>query len=192
MYQLEHGGRKKYASPYSSCERLPHPPSSDETCSGRRRPERHSLENLAKTLGVSTHVVFVGAINWKKIHYYYQLSDLFVSASTTEAQGLTYIEAMASGCAVIAKDDSSIQSVIRDDESGFVFNKDCDLAPLLMSLLQNPQRVNRVQSTAHVHVRSFSAEFFGHTLENTYQSISQKGQYAQNQRVAFYPTRRSS
>lgn len=155
-------------------------------------PERHTLEELANTLGVSRHVLFVGAINWNKIHYYYQISDLFVSASTTEAQGLTYIEAMASGCAVIAKDDSSIQTVIRDGESGFVFKQDSDLAPLLMSLWQNPQRVQHVQSAAHGHVRSFSAESFGLTLESTYQVVSQKGQTTQNQRVAFYPTRRSS
>ena len=60
-------------------------------------PERAVLEQQAQSLGVADRVIFVGAVPPAEVPRYYALGDVFVSASTSEAQGLTYIEAMAAG-----------------------------------------------------------------------------------------------
>lgn len=113
-------------------------------------PERKKLETLTHSLGVTDFVHFVGAVDWKQIQYYYQLSNVFVSASTTEAQGLTYIEAMASGCAVVAKADPSIESIVQHEETGFVFQKDEDLADVLQSIWAHPDLLARIQENGTV------------------------------------------
>ncbi len=66
-------------------------------------PAKEGLEKQVKKLGISSAVIFTGAVEWKFINRYYQLGDVFVSASTTEAQGLTYVEAMAAGLPVVAR-----------------------------------------------------------------------------------------
>ena len=43
---------------------------------------------------------------------YYALADAFVSASTSEAQGLTYIEALAAGLPLLCRDDPCVRSLI--------------------------------------------------------------------------------
>jgi 1,2-diacylglycerol 3-alpha-glucosyltransferase len=52
---------------------------------------------------------------------YYALGDLFVSASITETQGLTFMEAMASSLFLLARYDESLVGTIKDGEDGFFF-----------------------------------------------------------------------
>jgi 1,2-diacylglycerol 3-alpha-glucosyltransferase len=66
-------------------------------------PARTSLENQVHDLGLEANVQFAGEINNDQVYRYYQAADLFVSASDTESQGLTYIEALASHLKVVAK-----------------------------------------------------------------------------------------
>ena len=56
-------------------------------------PERPALEAQAQALGVAHRVRFAGMAAPAEVPRYYALADAFVSASTSEAQGLTYIEA---------------------------------------------------------------------------------------------------
>ena len=60
-------------------------------------PAREELEARVRELGLEDHVRFTGMVSPEKISSYYHLGELFISASTSETQGLTYIEAMASG-----------------------------------------------------------------------------------------------
>lgn len=58
-------------------------------------PARESLEQLSRELGIAEKVIFTGMVDPLQVQNYYQLGDVFVSASTSETQGLTYIEAAA-------------------------------------------------------------------------------------------------
>ena len=43
------------------------------------------------------NIIFTGFVEWKNISSYYALGDLFLCDSVSETQGLTYLEALASG-----------------------------------------------------------------------------------------------
>ncbi|MFK5261382.1 glycosyltransferase, partial [Lactiplantibacillus plantarum] len=58
-------------------------------------PAREDLEAQAAELGIADHVRFTGEIDHDDVGDYYRVGDVFVSASDSESQGLTYIEAMA-------------------------------------------------------------------------------------------------
>ena len=80
---------------------------------------------MARELGVSDHVTFTGPKRWEIIDQYYALGDVFVRASHSETQGLTYIEAMASGLCVCAVNDAcldklfeNVTSLYRLDQGG--------------------------------------------------------------------------
>ena len=85
-------------------------------------PDRKRLEGVAKGLGLAApDVVFAGMVPAEQVADWYQLGDLFVSASTSETQGLTYAEALAAGVPVLCRADPCLLGVVRDGENGWQY-----------------------------------------------------------------------
>lgn len=53
------------------------------------------LKEKAQELNVLDSIIFVGKVAWENMPIYYQVADVFATASRSETQGLTVIEAMA-------------------------------------------------------------------------------------------------
>ncbi|VEJ34400.1 GDP-mannose-dependent alpha-mannosyltransferase [Aedoeadaptatus ivorii] len=83
-------------------------------------PVRGKLEKQARDLRIR-NIAFTGAVPWEEIQNYYALGDLFVSASTSETQGLTYNEALASGLPILVRRDPCLEQVLREGENGMGF-----------------------------------------------------------------------
>lgn len=81
-------------------------------------PERDSLEWQAQKLQLGSCVKFVGMVPFDQIEDYYALGDIFVSASTSETQGLTYIEALASGMPLLVRQDDCLDGILWNYENG--------------------------------------------------------------------------
>jgi len=94
-------------------------------------PERENLEDLTKNLGIEKSVIFAGEKPWAEIGKYYQMGDVFVGASLTETQGLTFAEAMAAQIPVVAKYDKNLDGIIEDEINGRIFYKDEELSEIL-------------------------------------------------------------
>ena len=54
----------------------------------------------------------------RKTLLYYRLGDIFLSASQSETQGLTYIEALASGLPAVCRRDDCLNDVITNGKNG--------------------------------------------------------------------------
>lgn len=78
------------------------------------------LEKTVKSLDDSDSVSLIGAKPWEIIDRYYAIGDVFASASHSETQGLTYLEAMASGLCVCAVKDPCLYGVIEDGVNGIL------------------------------------------------------------------------
>ena len=65
-------------------------------------PYLNDLKEQAQKLEIQDSVVFTGMIAPSETALYYKAADFFISASTSETQGLTYLESLASGTPVIA------------------------------------------------------------------------------------------
>ena len=52
---------------------------------------------------------------------YYPAGDLFVSASTSETQGLTYAEALAAGLPLLCRRDQCLRAVVEEDKNGWQY-----------------------------------------------------------------------
>ena len=76
-------------------------------------PARESLERWAQELGLAEQVKFCGMIEPSGTPAFYQMADLFVCASTSETQGLTYAEALASGLPLLCRADSCLKEIGR-------------------------------------------------------------------------------
>ncbi len=84
-------------------------------------PELAELQDQAENLKLHDHVMFFGKVANQLVPEIYGLSDMFVSASLTETQGLTFIEALASGLPVFARKDDVLEELVFDQETGFYF-----------------------------------------------------------------------
>ena len=134
-------------------------------------PVRTELEELSKTLDISENVIFTGARPWDEIGKYYQLGDAFINASVTETQGLTYVEAMAAGLPVIAKFDTSIENLVRHNETGYTFHNDEDLPRLAVDVLTNDAEKSRVTAAARASIHHLSSQKYGQNAAELYAEV---------------------
>lgn len=81
-------------------------------------PERNYLEQQTKQLHLESSVKFTGMAPFDQIEDYYALGDIFVSGSTSETQGLTYIEALASGMPLLVRQDDCLDGILWNYENG--------------------------------------------------------------------------
>ena len=131
-------------------------------------PMRLELEELAHTLGIRDSVIFTGMQPWKTIGKMYQLGDIFISASVTETQGLTFAEAMAASLPIVAREDESIAGLVRHNYNGKLFHTEEELAQSLIDLLTHPDERQILGKNALHSIKPLSAEVFGHNAEAYY------------------------
>lgn len=91
-------------------------------------PSEDDLKDLTKTLGIENNVHFVGPVASHEVVNYYHSADVFTSASLTETQGLTYIEALACGLCVFARPDKPLEGIIIDGNTGYLFKDSKEFA----------------------------------------------------------------
>lgn len=141
--------------------------------------EGNEIENLSKfaeSLGVGEHVLFTGGKPWEEIGKYYQLGNVFCSASVSETQGLTFAEAMAGGIPVVAKKDECIENIITDGETGMLFEKDEDLSDLLYRVLTDKALSERLSQAGMQAMEALSVKNFADSVEHLYQNILEQGE----------------
>lgn len=134
-------------------------------------PDRERLENLAGGgLLESSRIIFAGAQPWDSIGLFYQLGDVFVSASNSETQGLTYIEAMASGLPVVAKEDPCLNGILENGYNGYMFHTPQEMRECLDKVLYEPSN-NKYGANSITMVQKYSTEEFAANVEGVYEAL---------------------
>lgn len=130
-------------------------------------PERAALEQQAQSLGVADRVIFVGAVPPAEVPRYYAQGDVFVSASTSEAQGLTYIEAMAAGLPLLCHADPCLDALVpgRGDRLGLPHA--CRAGCRAAALPKGPQ-LAAMRQNARRAMQPYTKEQFGLSVVRLY------------------------
>ncbi len=132
-------------------------------------PDRQRLEGVAAGLGLGVpDVVFAGMVPADQVADWYQLGDLFVSASTSETQGLTYAEALAAGVPVLCRADPCLAGVVRDGENGWQYRGEADFRAKLDLFLSRPHRREDLRRSARETGEEYSAQRFAQRVEAIY------------------------
>lgn len=130
-------------------------------------PYLNTLKEKAAKLKHNRQMIFAGAKPWDEITHYYQLADVFVSASTSETQGLTYIEALASGVPIVARKDPCLEGVLLHGVNGYAFDDASTFISGIDRILQNENQTDYAQNAVD-SVEQFSTEKFAARVENIY------------------------
>jgi 1,2-diacylglycerol 3-alpha-glucosyltransferase len=135
-------------------------------------PHRQQLEKYAETLGIADRVYFVGMIPHEKVNQYYQAGDVFVSASNSETQGLTYLEAMANGLPALCRKDSCLDNVICDGENGWQYESFEQFRQQLDLIFKSDGEYQRLSRNAKaVAIRDYSSATFAQKVDDIYQEV---------------------
>lgn len=134
-------------------------------------PSKKDLEEQAKKLNIQNNVIFTGKVPWNEVPKYYNLGDVFVNASITETQGLTFIEAMAAGVPIVAKYAPNLSEFIYTNKNGILVKKNSDFKNAIIKVLSNDKLRNTLIKGGSQTAKEYSIEVFGDKLEMIYSEI---------------------
>ncbi len=143
-------------------------------------PYRASLEKKAKEMGIDKRLIFTGMIEPKEAADYYSAGDVFLSASNSETQGLTYMEAMACELPLLCKADDCLDEVISPGKNGLIYHSEEDFLQAAKSLSENPELRKQLGRAARESIEeSYSREAFARACVRVYQRVLASELYQQ-------------
>ncbi len=131
-------------------------------------PDREKYEKLAKSLDLGDMVIFNGKAAWEEIPIYYHVSNIFATASKSETQGLTVIEAMASGITPICIKDESFQGTVTDELNGRIFENEEQYVKQVLELVNDNNLRTRYNSQARIQAEHFSSKAYASSVVEVY------------------------
>jgi 1,2-diacylglycerol 3-alpha-glucosyltransferase len=133
-------------------------------------PHRPQLEKYANKLDLADRVFFTGMVPHEKVNQYYQIGDVFVSASNSETQGLTYLEAMTNGLPMLCRKDSCLDNVVLDGENGYQYESFEQFREQLKDILQNDLEYQRLSGNAkETAKKDYSSATFALKVDEIYE-----------------------
>lgn len=125
-------------------------------------PALNDLKALASSLDLNDYIYFAGKKPFVEVPNYYAACNGFISASTSETQGMTYIEALASGLIVLAHYDDVLVDIVKEKENGYFFNSVDDIYDCIykFSCLSDKELIEKRQVCIN-SVLKYDADKFG-------------------------------
>ena len=134
-------------------------------------PEFDNLVKENESLG-NNNVKFIGPIPSVDIPFFYLAADGFVSASLSETQGITFIEALASGLPLFARYDDVLADLIVEGKTGWYFKDEKELAEELIKFSKlDKDTLEEIKERCIKHVESYSSEIFYERIMKTYERV---------------------
>ena len=115
-------------------------------------PQKEELQRLISELNLGNFVLLPGSKTGDELAEYFATADIFIGPSVvtasgdTEGQGVVFLEAMASGTAVIASDVGGVKDIVRDMETGLLMPQKSPeaIAEKTSLLMENPELRNEL------------------------------------------------
>ena len=136
-------------------------------------PARSTLERQSRELGLTDHITFIGQIDNDEVYHYYQLANVFVSASDSESQGLTYDEALSSDLPLVVMKSDYTAELIDDVAIGQVFQQRSELVKGVVKYLTS-QPATEDQVKRQVKLHEISAAVFEQRVVEFYQECAER------------------
>lgn len=80
--------------------------------------QESELKQLVNSLQITNDVVFTGRVPFSKVSDYFNMIDVLVNISNYESFGVSVIEAMACGKAVVVTNTGGLKEIIEDEKYG--------------------------------------------------------------------------
>ena len=164
-------------------------PSAELVIAGHGSQERH-LRALAQKLDLEPSVRFAGTLPKANLAKLFQASDVFVTMSTSETQGMALLQAMACGVPVIGANARALPEYIGSDCGFLVEASDAGaLSSRLTDLLGNSELRSQLGLGGASYVKQFATERIADLCEHHYELLIERK--ATDERVSQNQLRRT-
>lgn len=133
-------------------------------------PDYEKFIHYSEKLKIMNHVIFTNAVPYNDIPKYYHLASVFVTASKTETQGLTLIEAMASSVPVVCIEDESFNTFVVNDLNGYLFHDKREYIEDLELLISHPLKIKKLGKQARISSDAYSLKYFAEQVQDVYRT----------------------
>ncbi len=131
-----------------------------------------SLQKLIHKLGLENNVKFVGTLSKPKLASFYHASEICATASTSEVQSITMLEAMASGLPVVGVNARGLAEHINARNGLLAKPGDAGgLAKNILLLLKKPSLRRKLGMGAVKFAGNFSAPKIARQWERVYEKV---------------------
>lgn len=131
-------------------------------------PDLNKYKTFVKKQGLEENIIFTGKVPWESIAEYYLIADVFTTASKTETQGLTVIEAMAASLPVVCINDESFTNTVIDNLNGKIFKNKRGYKKAIIELYNDPKELKRLSNQARISAEMHSSKYFVESILDVY------------------------
>jgi len=137
-------------------------------------PERRNAEELARELGITDCIRFLGKQD--AIEEILSISDLFLMPSGSESFGLAALEAMACKVPVVSSNTGGLPELNKEGFSGFLSDVGDidDMAKNSIYILEDCERLNEFKENALQRAKDFELSKILPIYENFYSTVIEK------------------
>lgn len=144
-------------------------------------PERENLAAQIRALGMQKQVQLLGKIDHELLPPYYHACDLFTTASLSEINSISMLEAMASGLYVVQRLDIYNKNQISNGENGDTYQTPAEFAALLREEANlTPARRQARRDKVTASTQRYGKKEFVHAILDVYERAIEE--YARKRR----------
>ena len=133
-------------------------------------PDLQKYKNYVNKHNLDEYIKFTGKVPWDQIPEYYLIADIFTTASTSETQGLTVIEAMAASLPVVCINDESFIDTVINDLNGKIFKNKREYKKAISDLYHDPKLTKKLSKQARISAELHSANQFATSILEVYKT----------------------
>ena len=131
-------------------------------------PDKDEYEELTKSMKLDKNIIFTGKAAWGDMPNFYHISDVFATASKTETQGLTVIEAMASNTVPVCMDDEAFRSMVTDELNGLFFKTEEEYIEKVLKLYEDRPYLEKIDKQARIQAEHYSSKNYADRVLEVY------------------------
>ncbi len=140
-------------------------------------PDSDNYKKKSRKLEINKNVKFVGKVPWEEIPAYYKVGNVFATASKSETQGLTVIEAMAASVAPICIEDESFVDTVIDGLNGRIFKTEEEYINIILELAKDKKQLTALQNQARLNAEMHSSKYYGERALDVYKHAIEHKKY---------------
>lgn len=144
-------------------------------------PLVESVKKKITKMKLENNIILTGKVPYENIGLYYQLATVFSTASNSETQGLTVIEALAASLPIVVLDDEAFKTAVEEELNGYIFKNKKEYTKIMLDLMSDEEKLNSLRIQARNSAEKHSDKYFADRILAVYEvAISKTGKERKN------------
>ncbi len=132
------------------------------------------LQERVVEVDLEKNILFAGFVDWLKLNAYYELGDVFVTASLSEMHSMTILEAMCLSLPIVCRYDTSFTDTVFHGENGYFANSDEEMDSYINKILENDQLRQKMAAKSKELSKNFTLDLHGERTLRFYEAVLAK------------------